>query len=159
MRCHSILSCRAQRVLREETAGQPARNGGFQPETLEQFPIHFVGASFVRWRPTFRRNTSPLQGFIRVGEAKSVASPKRRPAPESNLDLAAEFDHAVGREMEEARGGERRGSEPQVQPRRPATESRIFGGDKRFAADEEGGGGDVDGEAEGARLRENLGNV
>src|SRR5437868_6073636 len=107
-------------------------------------------------RPGMNCNQScRSDSFVEEGRPESRDNLQAR----SNLDLGAEFDDAVGRQTVETHGRQRRGGEPQIEPSRPTAERRILGGDKRLAADEECGGGNVDGEAKGAGLLEDPGNV
>ena len=68
--------------------------------------------------------------------------------PEETIEpvrkLAAEFDHAIGWQLEKSNRRQRRGGKPQIKPGCPAAEGGGFGGDERFAPDEERGGGDID---------------
>src|SRR5438105_9737598 len=71
---------------REKTAGQPAHHGGFQPEPPCGVPHpFFVGALFVRWRPTFRRMPASLQDLFYRNQPQQIASAARSIAATARL--------------------------------------------------------------------------
>src|SRR3569832_2045775 len=72
----------------------------------------------------------------------------------SDCDLRAEFDHAVGRKLEEPRRCQRVRCEPGIERDTPVLQARVLARHQGLAADKERGGIDVDDEALLARTLE-----